>query len=218
MSGFYPSAVVKNIPPGVNDPAIDPRLAILHVAVSEGSSLHDFFRDRSGGVESHFYIRRDGTVEQYRSIYFQADANLNANDFAVSIETQGMGAGQWTPNQIAAIKKLLVWLHKEADIPLVRCQSADGFGVGYHSQFRSWSPVVKSCPGPDRIKQFETVIVPWMNDMGETGTAPRVKSRGKNVDNAIKALRVIKARNPFKAAKVKAALKTLRSIKPKEKQ
>ena len=28
----------------------------------------------------HFYIRRDGTVEQYRDTAYQADANYQAND------------------------------------------------------------------------------------------------------------------------------------------
>ena len=163
--GFYPQAIIKNIPPGANDPAITPRLAILHVAVSEGASLHDYFATRSGGVESHFYVRRDGTVEQYRSIYFQADANLDANDFAVSVETQGMGAGEWTAEQLTAIKRLLVWLHKTAGVPYEVCQTWDGHGVGYHVMFGApgpWTPSAKTCPGPDRIKQFKTTLTRWL--------------------------------------------------------
>ena len=163
--GFYPKAIIKNIPPGDNDPAIKPRLAILHVAVSEGESLFDYFSTRSGGVESHFYVRRDGTVEQYRSIFWQADANLDANDFAVSIETQGMGAGEWTPEQLAAIKRLLVWLHKAAGIPYEVCKTWDGQGVGYHVMFGApgpWTPSAKTCPGPDRIKQFKGTLTRWL--------------------------------------------------------
>lgn len=166
MTGFYPKALNRNIPPGSNDPAITPRLAILHVAVSTGESLYDFFAHRSGGVESHFYVRFDGTVEQYRSIYFQADANLDANDYAVSIETAGMGAGEWTPQQIAAIQDLLVWLRDEAGIPLRKAQTPTGSGVGYHVMFGApgpWTPVAKSCPGPARVRQFEDVLVPWLN-------------------------------------------------------
>jgi len=160
--GFYPKAIVKNIAPGSNDPAIKPRVAILHVAISEGESLFGWFNGPSGGVESHFYIRRDGTVEQYRSIYFQADANFDANDFAVSIETQGMGPGRWTRAQVRAIKALLLWLHNEADIPLHRCKVWDGAGVGYHSSFAQWNHAGKPCPGADRIKQFNGELTRWM--------------------------------------------------------
>lgn len=166
--GFYPKAVNKNIPPGANDPAIKPRMAILHVDAGDAHSLHGYFRDRSGGVESHFHIRKDGVIEQYRSIYFQADANHKANDFAVSIETQGLGAGVWNEKQIAAIKELLLWLNKEAGIPLRKVDAWNGSGVGYHVQFGApgqWTPVAKSCPGPERIKQYATVLVPWMDEV-----------------------------------------------------
>lgn len=165
-AGFCPFAVNRNIPPGSNDPAIKPRLAILHVADMLGPSLYDYFKNRSGGIESHFYVRLDGTVEQYRSIYFQADANLDANDFAVSIETEGKAAGEWSEKQLGSIRSLLLWLHQEARIPLAKCQSWNGSGVGYHVMFGApghWTPVAKSCPGPQRIKQFESVLVPWLD-------------------------------------------------------
>ena len=86
---WYPQAVRKNIPPGPNDPPIKPRLAILHVAATEADSLYGWFNGPSGGIESHFYVKYDGSVEQYRDTAYQADANVMANDFAISIETQG---------------------------------------------------------------------------------------------------------------------------------
>lgn len=154
------------IPPGANDPHIVPRVAVLHVDAGDAASLFTFFRDRSGGVESHFHVRRDGVIEQYRDTDFQADANNLANDFAVSIETQGFGAGEWTPEQIASIKRLLLWLNQAHPlIALQKCPTWNGSGVGYHVQFGApgpWTPVAKSCPGPDRIRQFHTVIVPWL--------------------------------------------------------
>jgi hypothetical protein len=163
--GLYPKAVHRLIPPGANDPAIRPRLAILHVDAGNADSLYDYFAHRSGGIESHFFVKKDGTVEQYRSIYFQADANLDANDFAVSIETQGFAAGEWNDAQLKSIKELLLWLHVEAGIPLSRCKTWDGSGIGYHTMFGApshWTPVSKTCPGPDRIKQFDSVLTRWM--------------------------------------------------------
>ena len=90
-----PFAVKRLIAPGSSDPRIEPRVAILHVDAGNASSLYDYFKNRSGGIESHFHIRKDGVIEQYRDTAFQADANLHANDFAVSIETQGFGEGEW---------------------------------------------------------------------------------------------------------------------------
>lgn len=172
---WYPPAVRKNIPPGDNDPSIkgQQRIAVLHVDAGNADSLFEYFRDRSGGVEAHFFVtkapdpHRPGCsiVEQYRDTDWQADANLDANDFSLSVETQGFGEGEWTDEQLASIKALLVWMHETHGIPLVECTAWDGRGVGYHVMWGSpshWTPSVKTCPGPDRIRQYEDVLVPWM--------------------------------------------------------
>lgn len=59
----YPDAILKLIPPGDNDPRIQPVGVILHVAAMEGPSLHGYFDGPSGGIESHLYVRYDGTIE-----------------------------------------------------------------------------------------------------------------------------------------------------------
>lgn len=162
---WYPDAIRKPIPPGSNDPRIDARMAILHVAVDDAASLWDFFAHRSGGIESHFYVRGSGKVEQYRDTGWQADANYHANDFAVSIETAGFGPGRWNKAQLAGIKRLLRWLHEAEGIPLVKATGPYGHGVGYHVQFGApgpWTPHAKTCPGRRRISQYDSILVPWM--------------------------------------------------------
>lgn len=205
--GIYPAAVKKLIPPGANDPAITPRIAILHVDAGNAESLHDYFATRSGGIESHFHVRKDGVVEQYRNIFWQADANLKANDFAVSIETQGFGAGEWNAVQLTSIKRLLLWLNREASIPLVRCTAWDGKGVGYHIMFGApgpWTPVAKSCPGRDRIKQFESLLVPWM----KSRTSPTRVEKARALLAGALADAIDNGRTK-RAAAIKAALNTL---------
>ena len=170
---LYGPAVKKLIPPGPNDPRITPRVAILHVDAGNTDSLYGWFNGPSGGVESHFHIKKSGVVEQYRDTAWQADANTDANDFAISIETQGYGEGEWTPAQLTAIKALLLWCHETHGIPLVKCKTWDGSGVGYHTLFRGdddtfgWDKRGASCPGPDRIKQFDNELVPWMATSGD---------------------------------------------------
>jgi hypothetical protein len=160
---LYGPAIKKLIPPGPNDPPITPRVVVLHVAVSESESLYDYFNGPSGGVESHFYIRRDGTTEQYRDTALQADANTDANNFAISVETQGLERGEWTAQQLASIKALLVWCNDVHGIPLQVPTAWDGSGVGYHTLFPGvWDKRGASCPGPDRKAQFVNVLVPWM--------------------------------------------------------
>ena len=177
--GFMPGAIDKEIKPGPNDPAIIPVGGVLHVAVSEADSLHDYFDGPSGGIESHFYVRYDGTIEQYRSIYREADANYKGNSFIrggkrcglLSIENEGWGTGRWTAEQIASMKKIMLWANAEADVPIQVIKTWDGDGWGYHTMFGApgpWTPAAgKTCPGPDRIKQYQDIFVPWLKRGGQ---------------------------------------------------
>ena len=164
---LIPFAKHELIAPGSNDPRIKARIGILHVDAGNVYDLHDFFAHRSGGIEAHGHIPKDGTLFQYRDTAFQADANQDANDFALSFETQGLGSGEWTDAQIAMIKRVMLWAREVHGIPLrvVDTWNDPKGGWGYHTLFGApshWTPVSKSCPGPDRKKQFHRVLVPWM--------------------------------------------------------
>lgn len=169
-----PFARHRLIPPGSNDPSITAVGAVLHVDAGNAESLYAYFNGPSGGIESHFHIAKDGTIEQYRDTSREADANYRGNSWTsggrryglISIETQGYGSGEWTSAQLASIKRLLAWLSDEHNFPLRVAPSWQGPGVGYHVMFGApgpWTPVAKSCPGPDRIEQFNDDIVPWMS-------------------------------------------------------
>lgn len=171
---LYGPAIKKLIPHGSEDPRIVPRAIILHIAVSEASTLFHYFNGPSGGVESHFYIRRSGVVEQYRDTNTQADANEAANGFAISIETQGMGAGTWDDPQMKAIKNLITFLASaHRNIPLVVIGDWDGSGVGFHVMFPGkWDTRGASCPGYDRQRQFWDEIAPWLGSSGGAQSVP----------------------------------------------
>lgn len=162
---LVPFADHKLIRPGPSDPRIQARVGILHVDAGNAYDLHDYFDGRSGGIESHFHVPKDGTLFQYRDTDWQADANYHANDFALSVETQGFGEGVWTDAQLDTIKRLMLWCRDVHGIPLKVADKWDGEGWGYHIMHGSpghWTPVAKACPGPDRIRQFHDVLVPWM--------------------------------------------------------
>lgn len=212
---IYPKAVKRLIPPGSNDPRITPRVAILHVDAGNSDSLYDYFARRSGGIESHFHVKLDGTVEQYRDTDYQADANHKANDFAVSIETQGYGDGEWTPAQLVAIRDLLRWVSRVHDIPLRKAQAWDGTGIGYHIQFGApgaWTPVAKSCPGPRRIQQFDHTLMPMLGRKAARST------RGPRIDRALNELsrahRVAEKKGRrYRARAIQTAIDALHTLK-----
>src|SRR5690242_6063426 len=203
---WYPSAVRKNIPPGPNDPPIKPRVVILHVAATEAASLYNYFNGPSGGVESHFYVKYDGSVEQYRDTSVQADANVMANDFAISIETQGLANGTWTDAQLASIKALVAWCHATHGVPLSVPKAWDGSGVGYHVLFEAqWDQRGASCPGPNRIKQFNNVLVPWMASGGQEADVPLTEDDARLVLTGAAVLKNPFAANPDTAPRVAAS-------------
>lgn len=182
---LYPGARHRLIPAGGTDPRIRPIGVILHVDGGNAKSLYNYFNGPSGGIESHLHIAKsleDGGVEQYRDTEYEADANYRGNSWDeaierlgfISVETQGTGAGEWTPYQMQEIKKFLRWASEEHRFPLRVAPGYRSAGVGYHIMFgtgmgtNSWSNASgKICPGPGRIKQFREDIVPWMAQGGQ---------------------------------------------------
>ena len=128
----------------------------------------------------------------------------------ISIETEGMGPGKWTQDQLAAIKAIILWVHSQQEFPMRVCPAWNSRGVGYHSMFEEWNPHAHSCPGPNRIVQFLDVIEPWL----PIALRGPKDSRGPNVDEAIHDLRKAQRHQPRHKAALQAALDALRSINP----
>lgn len=201
---WYPLAKKRVIAPGPNDPPIEVIGAILHVDAGDSKDLFDYFNGPSKGIESHFHIPKTGPVLQYRDTHYEADANLKGNAFIASngrrygyasIETQGLEKGEWNPHQLDNIKAVLKWLSETHGFPLRVCKSSTHPGVGYHVMWGApgaWTPVSKSCPGPDRVRQFHEVLVPWFDAGAPIGThAPGTGDEELDMDE--KTLRAIVA-------------------------
>ncbi|WP_116051670.1 peptidoglycan recognition protein family protein [Amycolatopsis palatopharyngis] len=171
---WCPFAVHRPLSENHTQGGITPRAVILHTAWSGASSLYGFFQNNSN-LESHFYVANDGTIEQYMDTGIRADANKNANGFAVSIETQDDRAiKSWNSAQLDALVRLVKWICDTHDIPKRRIESAYGSGIGWHVQFGApgpWTPSAKTCPGGPRIEQVKNHIIPRVAG-GGGGAAP----------------------------------------------
>ncbi|KZM36073.1 N-acetylmuramoyl-L-alanine amidase [Oerskovia enterophila] len=110
----------------------------LHVAVSEAASLFGFF-NVGGQVDSHFYVRRDGTFEQYVNTDDNAFADLEGNDATISIETQGgvtnPNTEPWTPAQAERLAQLYAWCAVQHRIQVKLATSS---ALGEPSRGLSW--------------------------------------------------------------------------------
>lgn len=172
---WIPGAIHKPIPQTESDPNIIPVGDIFHIAVFDGPSLFDLFTD-GRGIESTGYIRKDGTIEQYRPLTVQCDAQFDGNSFARadgklygfnSWESQGgvpNGAGVWTDEQLDAIRLIIRFTHDQWGHPLRLAPAWNEGGYGYHRLYERWNKNHHSCPGDQRVAQFKQIIVPWLQD------------------------------------------------------
>lgn len=110
----------------------------LHVAVSEAASLYGAF-NRARQPDSHFYVRRDGTVEQYVDTKYRANADLEGNDATISIETQGgtkkADSEPWDHSQLVAMAELYAWAVETHGIAKKMAISSQ---LGHPSKGLSW--------------------------------------------------------------------------------
>jgi len=168
MMALCPFAVLKLLPENSTQKHTDPDQAILHSAVDQPgpTSLYGYFKQDAITLESTFFIKNDGTIEQYMDTNVQADANRYANPRAISIETEDDGDPNntpWNVMQVEAILRLLKWICVTHPKVLRRqCPAWDQAGIGWHSMWGApspWTPAAgKTCPGTIRIPQARDII------------------------------------------------------------
>lgn len=193
----YPKAKWRPVSGLENDPPIIPVGCILHVSGGLGDSLFDYFNGPSKGVESHFYLNNKLQWEQYRDTTNEADANWAGNSWVtngkrygfISVETEGLVNGTWSPEVISELKQFLLWLKTNHKIPFRVAPTYRSSGIGYHIMFgygdNAWTPGPKACPGPNRIKQFKEIIVPWLANPVNPTTPPVSEEEMNPVKNPV---------------------------------
>jgi len=157
-----------------DEPPITPRILVVHTMVGYLRGSEDLFR-RNGyqGTESHFGIggpwdrdndgtSLDGAVWQWQDTGRQADAQNAGNSICTSVETSDGGnpSNAWSPAQIEALTELIVWWCRGTGHPARISTSTTMPGIGWHAQHPEWAPDGRTCPGPVRIRQLRTVVVP----------------------------------------------------------
>lgn len=174
----------KLLPEWDSQPKITPTTIIDHSIVGSALGAWLMFRD-SSNLESHFIIDLNGEIWQCMDTGREADANFEANRYALSIETADNGNPNtfpWTANQLDS----LVWLHNKLvavhpTISRKKATSCESGGLGYHTLFGApscWTPSVgKTCPGkPARVDQWNSVLLPkFLNGTEEDMTADQAK-------------------------------------------
>ena len=194
----YPGAIWRPLTVDKSRWRLVPLRMNLHVAVSEASSLFGYFNGARSRPDSHFYVRRNGVIEQYVDTALVAYADLEGNGSTISVETQGgVRATQtepWTAAQIDALAKLYAWAVKTHGIDV---RIADDSRPGKTSHGLSWHRLGcdghfpgrplhgrvaggrkysrsfgKVCPGNAKIRQVPEVYARAVAILGGNAPAP----------------------------------------------
>lgn len=158
-----PFARQRLIPESHTQGRITPRVLIFHQAVSSADSLYGYWTSPGVELESHFYAYKDGSLDQYVDTEVRADANVEANGFAISVETWDNGGSDdgWTPEQLATLTRLAAWACETHGIPAVVPSGPYGSGIGWHNLYPTeWAAGPRRCPGTQRIAQVRVHIIP----------------------------------------------------------
>lgn len=185
----YPHAVQKRIVRNFGGRRPSTRAVVLHVDAGGAASLQGWFNNPSAQASSHFYVKYDGTVEQYLDTDVIAWTQRDGNASCIGIETQGKGEGEWTAAQAAAIVNLVRWLCDLYGLPKVDMASSKSGarGIGMHrygidpwrvAGGQVWGPRGKVCPGNDRVRQFPAAVASVAN-----GTAVPVSNPAGGSDS-----------------------------------
>lgn len=161
---------------------IKPVGLVLHTAVTGASALPP-----TGDTKWNWYLNKQGELQQYYAANEATAAHVDGNKWQVNGQWRGFlaleswdgyntpvwprkqadsdpgGGPAWTPEQVESIIRLIVWLHKEWSVPLVKATGVQGEGIGYHSQYLRPKPQKRwtsshVCPGRKRIAQVPGII------------------------------------------------------------
>jgi hypothetical protein len=195
------------------------RRLVLHTAVSDSDSLFGLF-NTPGNPVAHFYVREDGTLEQYVDTDIRSSAVLEGNYDSITVESWDGGPGKfhgtdgppWTEAQLDALAALAKWCSEKHGIPLRQLPSSlsGTSGVGWHRQGidgnfppgilagrvpngEHWSPSAgKSCPGDTRIRQVVDEVIPRAK--GDEMSAQDIKDlKAAQVTQADRIIAVVRA-------------------------
>jgi hypothetical protein len=184
MAVICPFADWRPLPEATSQPKIDPRTLVFHTAVGTLRGVENYFRTGTT-IESHVMVggpwdgaALDGAIWQWMDLGRQADANRQANSFAISAETSDNAPqsaddlAPWSPKQLASLVRFGNWCADRFNIPRRQCPTPTSGGFGWHAMWSGtgfmlsdgtspWTPSRgKVCPGSRRIHQLKTIVFP----------------------------------------------------------
>jgi hypothetical protein len=159
----------RPIGPVTEEPPIEPTVLIFHTMDGYLRGTEATFKQGGfDGTESTFGLGGpwdgvlDGVLWQWQDTHRQADAQFAGNAYADSVETSDGHAPThpWSSKQLDALVRLTVDWCRLTGNPCELVNAPGHRGLGYHAQFDIWNKHGHACPGPVRLGQLRTIVIP----------------------------------------------------------
>lgn len=128
---------------------------VLHHQAGNGS-LYSFFNNPASKVSAHFWVGKNGTIEQYVDTARVSWHGRDLNSNWVGVETEGCPGGKdedLTEAQIAALARLYAEGARRHGWPNQLASSNGGRGFGYHRM-----AVNTACPCDRRLNKRSEIL------------------------------------------------------------
>lgn len=162
--GWLPGATVRDIGAAngryTNGPMHSYLGAVLHVNAADSGDLYDWIVTGAGGnpMSCHFQVLKDGTIYQYIPTEFSSWCQADGNNDYLSIETSGLPTEPLTAEQVAAVAKIMAYVHETHGIPLVVTDTVGNRGLIAHGDGgEAWGGHA-ACPGDLRKAQRQEIL------------------------------------------------------------
>lgn len=126
---------------------------ILHVCEGNGDQFK-WFNNPNADASSHFWVGKNGDIEQYVPLGTKAWAQANGNGTYASVETEGFTNEPLTDAQLNSIARIYAWGGWPRELAEVPGQA----GFGWHGMGgASWGGHF-GCPGDIRRGQRQEIL------------------------------------------------------------
>lgn len=129
---------------------------VLHHAVMNGS-LYNFFNNSSNQVSAHFWVAKNGTIEQYVDTDRVAWHGKQLNTRYVGVETEGCTSAPYaepmTEQMIEALAKIYAEGHRRHGWAFALANSDGQPGFGFHRM-----AVNTACPCDTRLVRRQDIL------------------------------------------------------------
>lgn len=158
---LYAPAEKRLLPPGVNHSSGGMGAimgVIVHVIVGSLAAADGLFHTvRDQGSSAHLGVDYDGRVVQWVDTHDKAWAQAAGNPYWISVETAGRPENPLTPQQVAALGRIVAWARSLYGFPLRVTDSPTQPGIGTH-QMGGGAWGAHACPGAIRASQRPAII------------------------------------------------------------